>query len=79
LQLSAGIRFFGLVLVRGRLVMAPGAEIIGAVLAQSVIQPSLLDNASIRRSDCAIARALQQSPALNRLTPRRGRSWIPHF
>lgn len=79
LQLSAGIRFFGLVLVRGRLVMAPGAEITGAVLVQSAVQPSFLDNASIRRSDCAIARALQQSPALNRLTPRRGRSWIPHF
>ena len=79
LQLSAGIRFFGLVLVRGRLVMAAGAEITGAILAQSAAQPSILDNAIIRRSDCAIARALQQAPALNRLTPRRGRSWIPHF
>ena len=79
LHLSAAIRFFGLVLVRGRLVMAPGAEITGAVLAESAAQPSFLDNASIRRSDCAIVRALQQSPALNRLTPRRGRSWIPHF
>lgn len=79
LQLSAGVRFFGLVLVRGRLVMAPGADITGAVLAQAAVQQSFLDNASIHRSDCAIARTLQQSPALNRLKPRRGRSWIPLF
>jgi hypothetical protein len=79
LQLSAGIRFFGLVLVRGRLIMAPGAEIDGAVLVQSAALPSIIDNARILRSDCAIARALQQSPALNHLAPRRGRSWIPHF
>ncbi|MEX2282865.1 MAG: hypothetical protein WEE89_10330 [Gemmatimonadota bacterium] len=75
LALSSSTRFFGLVLVRGRLLMAGNSEIVGAVLAQS----AALDGAHVVRSDCALARALQNAPALNRLTPRPGRAWLPHF
>ncbi len=79
LTMSAGTRFFGLVLVRGRIVMAANSEIVGAVLAQSLVQPTVLDGASVRRCDCAIGRALLNTLGMNRLTPRRGRAWIPLF
>jgi hypothetical protein len=78
LSLAAGVQFYGIVLVRGRIQAGLNAEIVGAAQAGS-LTPSLLAGASIVRSNCALSRALSRGPALNRAQPRTPRSWIPLY
>jgi hypothetical protein len=75
LHLAAGTRFFGLALVTGRASVEAGAVLEGALLARAVV----LAGGTVRRSNCALIRALTEPPALNRLEPRPTRRWIPVF
>jgi hypothetical protein len=78
LTLGPGAQFFGVVLVKGRIVANTGALISGTAWAGSG-DPSLLLGASILRSNCAVSRALALAPGLNRAVPRRPRSWVPLY
>jgi hypothetical protein len=78
LTLAAGAQFFGVVLVKGRIVANAGALIEGAAQAGSA-SPSLLLGATVLRNNCAISRSLSLTPALNRAVPRRPRSWVPLY
>lgn len=55
LHLERGAAFFGIALVRGALVMSPGARVVGAARAGSV---TLAAASLVHASRCAIARAL---------------------
>lgn len=76
LDVQGGFEFFGPVLVRGRLsTQGTGGHFNGGVIAANVDldQNTILGNAVISYSSCAIARALQNSaPA----APLRSRSWV---
>jgi hypothetical protein len=56
LELAGTIRFYGVILARGRLVLRDRAHVVGTVFADS--GASLLDQALVERSRCAVARAL---------------------
>jgi hypothetical protein len=79
LTLAAGVRFFGLALVTGRLHLEPGSVLEGSVLVQAPAVSSTLTGGLVRRSNCALARALTETRALNRLALRQPRAWIPAF
>lgn len=75
LDVQGGFQFYGPVLVKGRLsTQGTGGHFQGGVIAANVSldQTSILGNAVINYSSCAIARALQNAaPA----APLRSRSW----
>jgi hypothetical protein len=76
LDVQGGFEFYGPVLVKGRLsTQGTGGHFQGGVIAANVAldQTSILGNAVINYSSCAIARALEFSaPA----APLRSRSWV---
>jgi hypothetical protein len=78
LTLAPGSQFFGVVLVRGRIVAGTNAAITGTAQAGSAV-PSLLSGASIVRNNCAVSRALSRGTALNRAVPRLPRVWVPLY
>lgn len=79
LAFDTGTEFHGLILVRGRILAAPGARIRGSALIQGAGRVSQLHGAHVIFDACLMKNALGRSPALNRPIFRRNRIWIPAF
>jgi hypothetical protein len=77
LTIAAGVRFYGAVLVRGRL-DAAGAELLGSVRIAGTSGASRLGGA-FRYEDCALDRAFRLAPGLRRLYRISDRWWLPTF
>lgn len=76
LALDDGARFHGAVFVRGRLQLAHGAVILGAVRAGAANGPVTVGG-DVAYDACALWRAFTRSPALNRPFRQGPRTWVP--
>ncbi|HEY8470565.1 MAG TPA: polymer-forming cytoskeletal protein [Longimicrobiales bacterium] len=74
LALEPGAAFHGAVLVTGRITVAAGAVVSGAVRAGRASVAG-----AIRFDACALGRALGSAPGLDRPLRPAGRSWVPVF
>jgi hypothetical protein len=77
LDLAAGVRFYGAILVRGH-VSSNGARVYGSVRIASATAASVL-HGTFRYSDCALDRAFRQAPALRTIYRFSDRWWLPPF
>lgn len=79
LTVSGALAYSGLVIVRGRLVTrTPGVSVLGALLVANGAgeRESVVDSALVRRSGCAVTRALD---AVAVPVPVRRRAWVDLF
>lgn len=79
LVLRPGVRLYGVIFVRGRLLAPDGATIFGAVRARSTSGPSLWGGGRVSYRACAIGRALAATPAQGRPFRPAARWWVPLF
>jgi hypothetical protein len=77
LRFQAGADFTGVAVVGGTLTVEDGASITGSILLRSLAPPRI-GAADLVYAPCAVARALQQTPAVKRLA-RSQRRFIPAF
>jgi hypothetical protein len=77
LQIAAGVRFYGAILVRG-ILDAAGAEVHGSVRIAGAAGSSRVGG-SWRFEECALDRAFRLAPGMRRLYRVSDRWWLPSF
>ena len=79
LDLRGNFTFYGLIIVQGNFeTQGSGNRIIGGVLAgnASLQTQSLVGGSVVQTSTCAVRRAIENNPVLNRPRPLAQRSWV---